>query len=696
MKRLLFPLGFVALAACNEKFPRALATTDDTAVSNRVGLDARPVSATCRAGPRPTGAPPLVAFERVSAATFEMPVDIVRHDGILYVLEQAGRMYRIDGDTKSLVLDVAAKIVAGGEAGLLGVAFHPRFRDNGFVYLHCNVPYPTTPKPDDVVFQSAIVRYRSNDGGRTLDPASEKRIATVDQPFSNHNGGSIGFGNDGLLYWALGDGGAGGDPLGNAQNKDSLLGKILRLDVDGGDPYAIPGTNPFAAGGGRGEIYAYGLRNPFRFRFDEIEGTLWVGDVGQGAREEIDKVVLGGNYGWNVREGKICYPETATCSATGLLDPIVDHGREDANAITGGVVYRGSGIPRLAGTYVYGDFGSGRLWSIPIDQDAPTPLRVFDGTNDVIRPSAFAIDAGGELVLTDWLGGRVLRMVPGPAEPPEMPERLSLTGCVDRTDSKLPAAGLFPYDVLSPQWADGASAERHLAVPEGAVARSGPDGRLAFPTGSVVMKTFLAEGRRLETQLLLARPGAEAWDAYTYVWDENQMDATLAPNGARVRLASGREHVVVARSDCASCHGGAPLGLEAAQLDRDDVDYGARRGNPLVTLESLRMIEAPVPRERYRPLAAPDGFETTSRRATSYLHANCAFCHRGGENALDLRIGFDACKQRWIVPGAPETSVLVGTMAKTGEGRMPPLGTAVPDARAVTLVSRWVRELRCP
>jgi glucose/arabinose dehydrogenase len=644
------------LFACSETFPRA-ETTDADAKDPRVGLDARPVSATCKAGPRPPAQQPgIVAFERVSGVTFEAPVDVVRKDGILYVLEQGGRMRRVEGDAAPTVIDVSSKIVSDGEAGLLGVAFHPRFSENGFVYLHYNVPYPTTPKPADVAFQSALVRYRSPDGGRTLDPASEKRIMTVDQPISNHTGGSIAFGNDGYLYWGL------GDAFENAQNKSSLLGKILRIDVDG-DPYRIPATNPFASGGGKPEIYAYGLRNPFRFRFDEIEGTLWAGDLGE-AREEIDKIVLGGNYGWNVREGKNCYPATAACGTEGFIDPVVDHDRGDATSITGGVVYRGGGIPAITGTYVYGDFGTGGFWSIPINASAKAPLRLVDGS-DTIRPSAFAIDATGEIVFTEYSRGRLLRMVkPAEETQPGVPERLSLTGCLD-------PAGQFPYEVNVEQWASGARAERSLAVPADGVIRSTADGRLLLPPGSVAMKTLIAGERRIETQLILARPGGVS-DAYSYVWNEAQTDAILAED----------------HGACAKCHSDRlePRGLEAAQLDRADATFGTRRGNPLVTLEALGMLDAPVPRERYKPLSRIDGYDAPDQRARSYLQASCSYCH------AELARTLDPCVSPWIRPGKPEESPLSIAIA---EARMPPIATRLADPRAVALTSEWIRSLRC-
>jgi glucose/arabinose dehydrogenase len=699
--------ALLVAAACSEIFPRELTPGQPASAKEKpTGLDTRPVSSTCMAGPKPSTTSTLIGFEKVTPAKLTRPVEVVLHDGKLYVLEQGGRvlLLREDGGTSEVLTLDPSKIVAGGEAGLLGIAFHPKFADNGFVYLYYTAPNLPGAGPGSV-FQSAIVRYRSNDGGLTLDPNSEKRILTVDQPYSNHNGGTIAFGKDGYLYFGLGDGGSGGDPQGNAQNKDTLLGKILRIDVDGGDPYAIPPTNPFANGGGRPEIYALGLRNPYRFRFDPVTGDLWAGDVGQSAREEIDRIVLGGNYGWNIREGKVCYPASTSCDATGLIDPVVDHPRSEASSITGGVVYRGSGVPLLTGKYVYGDFGQGTFFAIFIDDPAPAPMRLDEGLPRV-SPSAFALDANGEIVLLDYGAGEVLRIVPGGQSVPEMPALLSETGCVRPGAPSTPADGLFFYDVNVAQWVDGATAERFLSVPADTVLRTSPEGQLALPPGSVAMKTLSAEGRRLETQLLLHRPDS-TWSAYTYVWREDQTDAVLATAEVEVPLPSGRIHFVDP-TGCIACHAGVlpTIGLEAAQLDRDDVDYGrGRLGNPLATLEKLGMLEAPVPAEAYTPLAREHGVATAERRARSYLHANCAFCHRGGEGKMDLRFGTPlgatmTCDvpspvvgRARIAPRDPGESQIVRAMQATGDGRMPPVGTRVPDTVAIQTMSAWISSI---
>lgn len=667
------------VAACSEDLPAPLTSAEAGALPPAWGLDVRPASTTCTGIARPVETR-KISFERVSPVTFESPVAVVLQGGRLYVVQQgkaggAGAMVRVlsaDGAIAPTMIDVSSRVVAGGEAGLLGLAFHPKFAQNHFVYLYYTAPHPQQPPPAGVVFQSVVARYESRDGGLTLDPTTEKRILVVDQPFSNHNGGTIAFGNDGFLYFGLGDGGSGGDPMNLAQDKDRLLGKMLRIDVDGGDPYAIPPTNPFAGGGGAPEIYALGLRNPFRFAFDVPTGDLWAGDVGQSTREEIDKIVLGGNYGWNVREGKTCFKPASGCATAGFLDPVVDHPRAEAVAITGGVVYRGTRVPELTGKYVYVDSGVGTLFAFAAADPAPVPVRLEKGLPPV-HPVGFALDATGEVVFADYTG--VIWRIAPPVLDPEMPAKLSETGCVDATAPRKPAAGLVPYDVNVPQWVDGAVADRYLAVPAEAKLLTKPDGRLELPPGSVAMRTVRDGERLLETQLLLRRANG-AWGAFTYVWSPDGKDATLATTATTVTTASGRAHRVVDRAGCLACHNdgaGVTLGIDAAQLDRTFV-YADRPGNTLVTLDHLGMLSAPVAPGSYEPLPALDGFDTPERRARAYLRANCAFCHRPDELATTSPRCGDVLRMR-----------------ATDGSHMPPLASALPHEAAIAALEEWAR-----
>lgn len=322
-----------------------------------------------------------------------------------YVVEKGGRVLRVDSEGSTVhvapFIDLGKRVDARPtEAGLLGMAFHPDFSRNGTVYLSYTRGGPLT---------SVLSRFTSRDDGLTLDPASEKVLLEVPQPYANHNGGQIAFGPDGYLYFGLGDGGFAGDPHGNGQNTHTLLGAMLRLDVDGASPYAIPQDNPFASGGGRPEIYAWGLRNPWRWSFDRKSGELWVGDVGQNAWEEIDRVTVGDNLGWNIREGSHCY-RAGMCRSEGVVMPLAEYSHELGCSVTGGYVYRGKAIPQIDGHYLYGDFCSGRIWGLDSGNIQAGPRILLSSGK---RISSFAEDRNGELYLLDYSTGRIFRLVAG-------------------------------------------------------------------------------------------------------------------------------------------------------------------------------------------------------------------------------------------------------------------------------------------
>jgi glucose/arabinose dehydrogenase len=366
----------------------------------------------------PPPPPPLTEIQvtRVyPALTFTNPVLAVQapgDDARWFVVEQAGRVLVFDNlDTvtaTSEFIDISARVQDGGERGLLGMAFDPQFASNGRVFLHYT--------RDNGQLQSVLAAYTSPDGGTTLDPASESILLTVDQPFDNHKGGHLAFGPDGMLYMALGDGGSGGDPQDNAQNTRNLLGKLLRIDVSSGTDYAIPTDNRWAGNArctnGVGdaaecpEIHAYGLRNPWRFSFDGSTGDLWVGDVGQGDWEEVDRIVAGGNYGWRFREGAHCFNPPSGCptenNGDALVEPDAEYGRSLGASVTGGYVYRGVDVGSLLGRYVFGDFVSGRIFSHTPGSGDLAPEELLDTTLSI---SSFALGEDGEIYVVDYQGG---------------------------------------------------------------------------------------------------------------------------------------------------------------------------------------------------------------------------------------------------------------------------------------------------
>ncbi|MBI4083716.1 MAG: PQQ-dependent sugar dehydrogenase [Candidatus Lambdaproteobacteria bacterium] len=363
----------------------------------------------------PAGGQGIALQRAIPAARLDRPLHVVQapwDPAELLVVEQPGRIlrFRRDGaDVAGVVLDIRARVSTEGyEEGLLSAAFHPRFAENGALYVYYSAAWPR---------RSVVARYQLTRGARVAEPGSERVILEVPQPYRNHNGGLVAFGPEGYLYIGLGDGGSAGDPHGHGQNRKTLLGSILRIDVDraeAGRRYAIPADNPFAASrdGSRGEIWAYGLRNPWRFSFDRATGDLWVGDVGQDEIEEVDRIVRGGNYGWAIMEGSRCFRPARNCPRGGLALPITEYTHGEGSSITGGYVYRGAAIPGLRGRYVFGDFGNGTLWSIPAQAQGAAPPEPLLKTQ--LALASFGEDGAGELYLAD-LRGAVYRIVPAPA-----------------------------------------------------------------------------------------------------------------------------------------------------------------------------------------------------------------------------------------------------------------------------------------
>lgn len=333
----------------------------------------------------------------------------------MFVCEQQGVIRVLPNDEQvkeaTVFLDIEDQVVykdKENEEGLLGLAFHPKFKENGQFYLY----YNTTEKPHTCVLSRFTV---SKDDPNKADPNSEQELLRIDQPYWNHNGGTLCFGPDGMLYIGLGDGGLARDPHGNGQNLKTWLGSLLRIDVDhrdAGKPYAVPKDNPFVnQPGAQPEIFAYGFRNIWRMTFDRATGDLWAADVGQDLWEEIDIVVKGGNYGWNLREGAHKFGENGSGPRPDLIEPIWEYHHDIGKSITGGYVYRGKKIPALQGCYLYGDYVSGKLWALKYDQKARKVIAnyaiVLDHKKlpaDNITVITFGEDEQGEVYFTDSFG----------------------------------------------------------------------------------------------------------------------------------------------------------------------------------------------------------------------------------------------------------------------------------------------------
>jgi glucose/arabinose dehydrogenase len=344
---------------------------------------------------------PFITAGLASPVFLAQPLD----DGRIFVVEQGGRIRVVRNGVLQTTpfLDISTRVLSGGERGLLSVAFHPQYATNHFFYV-----YFTTQTNGDI----RIERFTTTSNAEVADPATSKLIITAPHStYPNHNGGLLAFGPDGMLYAGLGDGGSGGDPLGNGQNFNSLLGSLLRLDVDHGDPYTIPADNPFVGQANhRGEVWAKGLRNPWRYAFDAPTGLLYIADVGQGAHEEVDVVAAdraGLNYGWNVMEGLSCY-NASTCTQTGFELPLIDYGHNGPCSITGGYVYRGSAIPAIRGHYFYSDYCAGFLRSFRYQDGVPVDQKDWGLTSTAV--TSFGVDFAGELYMMS--GDTILKVAP--------------------------------------------------------------------------------------------------------------------------------------------------------------------------------------------------------------------------------------------------------------------------------------------
>jgi len=663
----------------------------------------RPANHTCVAPPRPA-APAQVtrAYPRVA---LEQPVAIAASPDHAwwFVAERGGRIIRIaahDEDTAGeLVLDMSSRVDASTAAiGLLAIAIHPRFAQNGQLFVSYTAPGGT-------LTTSRVARFVSRDGGRSFE--YDRELIELDQISDYHVNADLRFGPDGFLYVGFGDGGPQNDPHGHAQDPHALKGKILRLDVDAGERYGIPADNPYAQGGGAPEVWALGLRNPWRFAFDRETGELWAGDVGADHFEEIDRITRGGNYGWPAREGTRC--NTRGCKHLSATDPLVALAHPEVSSITFGVAYRGSALSGMRGHLIYADYPSGVIWAI--DPGAKV-LRPRILANAAHAPVAFAEDAAGEPLMVDHTGS-LWRIGPGHGGPADVPALLSETGCFERGGA--PSPSLIPYEVNVAFWSDGSAKQRWFAIPDGTKIGITREGHLDLPVGSVVAKEFALEGMRVETRLYVRHADGE-WAGYSYRWDDHQSDAHLLPLEAKSTVAPPpRAWYFPHRGECSRCHqeaAGRTIGLELAQLDRKvgGIDQ-------LAALSRLGLFDRPVP--AVQPLPTPYGGKTgatVEQRARAWLHENCSYCHRpggGGQGDLDLRydtplarmgvcnvvprMGSFAVKNALIIaPGEPSRSMLYRRILSKSFVRMPPMGSLTIDPEGAAVIEQWIKALRCP
>lgn len=712
-----------------------------------IGLDARPSNTTCLSFDPPPGSTANLILTRVfpNLPAFSEPLGLLQAPGNgsrWYVVQHRGlvRVFANNAgvSTSSVFVDWSGRIPPQtdpqDESGLLGMAFDPNYGigpgKNRYVYLSY-----TAPRAGEVRMFSTVSRLTASSDLATLDPASELVLFRIERETEYHNGGHLSFGPDGFLYAGFGDG--GNDQV--SQDDRTLMGKLVRIDVHrttGSVPYAIPNDNPHAgnppcnaSGAGAAacpEIYAKGFRNPWRWNFDRVSGTLWLGDVGESQQEEIDIVVRGGNYAWPIKEGNLCRSTAAQCNRADLIGPVAALPHGEAGSITGGFVYRGTQITDLQGQYVFGDFGSKLFAAVVRNAGGSYSTRVliqpFSGSS--INVASFGEASDGELYALSYFGGTIHRLdfSTGSSGGPVAPALLSDTGCVDPADPSQPASGLVSYSVNAGFWSDGALKERFLALPNGTRFTAAADGDWTAPSRSVFLKTFRLDQRLVETRLLMRQSDGN-WAGYSYEWNDAQTNASLVDSGGKSKLIPGTAQTWTypGRGQCMQCHVGSAgfsLGLETLQMNRSHTYAQTNRSaNQLVTLSApaIDMLSPQVTNPAIMPaLPDPFGGASVTARARSYLHTNCAICHRPGTPipvTMDFRYdtslaGTQACNvnpssgsmgvanAKIIAPGDPDRSIVALRMnTRDPSVQMPPLASHVIDAAGVDLIRQWISDL---
>lgn len=695
----------------------------------------RPAWATSRIKGSPEPPLPYVAERAFANLQFKFCVDLVTAPGSdrLFLVEQYGKIFSFpnkdDVQNADLVVDLAKEIP--GVMQVYALAFHPRFEQNRFCYV-CYIK--DAEQPDG----SHVARFQMRDTDPpTIDPASETTLVTWLS--GGHNGCCLKFGPDGCLYISTGDAGPANppDPLHAGQDLSNLLSSILRIDVDQTQPgmnYRIPDDNPFVTvAGARGEIWAYGLRNPWRMSFDAQTGDLWVGDVGWELWEMLYRIERGGNYGWAVMEGSHPVNPEWERGPTPFLLPAIEHPHSESSSITDGLTYYGSRLKDLYGTHIYSDYDTGKFWAFRFTNGKVAEHReIADTTHRVV---GFGEDHAGEFYFLDHVAGTIHRLVPNP-EPDlsaQFPRRLSETGIFDSVEKQTPAAGVVAYEINASPWADHADANRHIAIPgESAIQSEGPAWK--FPPDSVLVKTLSLEmeqdkpetRRLIETQVL--HYDGINWNPYTYRWNDEQTDATLVDaNGAEQTFEITDAHApggvrrqtwrFAGRAECQRCHNswsGPPLAFNTPQLNTQ-IEVGDAVVSQLDHFSAIGLFATAIPTDNRPALADPhDPLADLNDRARAYLHANCAHCHRlhaGGAvlshmhfdlpiqktNMLDARPSqgtFGIYDAKVIAPGDPFRSVLWYRLTKLGSGRMPYIGSTEVDAAGVELIFQWIKQLK--
>jgi putative heme-binding domain-containing protein len=669
---------------------------------------------------------PFVAESVFAEIPLKNVTDMVPVPGLgqWLIAENAGSIWCLADDltakTAHLAIDLKALHPACDH--VYGLAFHPQFASNRQIYI----TYTVGNKKRD---GSRLSRFRViQETPLLIDPTSEEVLLTWLS--GGHNGAAIAFGPDGYLYLSTGDAEVPNpaDPLNTGQDLSDLLSSILRIDVDrtaNGKPYAVPADNPFLhTPGARPENWAYGFRNPWKISFDKKTGHLWCGDVGWQEWESIYLVTPGGNYGWPATEGHNVLDRSRYRGPSPISPPVISHSHAEAASITGGFVYRGSRLPDLIGAYLYADYETGKIWALW--HDGQQILRHQEIADTPYAIVTFAQAEDGELYFVHYAGTSTIHRLqhnPDAGKPPTFPLKLSQTGLFSDLTNQVPAPGVQPFAIHAPMWADGATATRYVAMngsiqtPEGR-----PRAKKTWPKDAVLAKTLRLEltqgdpstAKNIETQLLHFT--GETWNAYSYRWNDTGTDADLVGSAGDERLLkitgkdfpNGQHHYRYrfhSRAECLRCHnawGDFALSFNPMQLAAPD------------QLLSAGFFDAAFLQSSDHRLVNPqDSQADLEARARSWLHSNCASCHRehgGGSvplivnaelpttalHALDQppsRGDFGIPDARVIAPGQPSRSILLHRIAKTGSGHMPMLGAHQVDIHGLQLLAEWICQL---
>ncbi len=656
-----------------------------------------------------------------------------------------GRLLRLTGDESSASVSEFLEI----DEIIYGVAFHQDFASNGYMYVGCNGHSETLEKTATRVLRFQVSRSHPI----VCDMDSETLI--IEWESNGHNGGDLVFGHDRMLYVSAGDGTSDSDAKHAGQDLTTIPGSMIRIDVDHQDGeklYSIPADNPFLdVDGARPEIWAYGLRNPWRICVDAKTGDLWAGINGQDQWETAQVVRRGENYGWSITEGSHPFQPGRTPGPTPIVPPTIEHPHSEARSLTGGQVYYGSKHPSLQGHYIYGDYSTGMIWAAKYEDTKVVSQFLVARTS--LQISGFGIDHDGELLVVDY-GSGLYRLVDNDqTQPSEFPRKLSETGIFESVQDHVVAAGIVPYQVNAPLWSDGAAKERFIGLTDDNQIGFQNTGGWDFPNGTVLVKTFslpLASGSqdrltRIETRLMTRHEGQ--WYGYSYEWNADQTDATLVEAAGKdvdftlAELTADAQNQTQtwsypSRSDCMVCHSRAAnyvLGLSVLQTNRNVTraseevsqlehfvslglfqarDKDATTG--VNTTDGKRKFELPSPVDALPRLVDPDDESLSlDNRARSYLHSNCAHCHvkEGGGNSR-FSVAFDAALSatglvnetpshdafgiadaKLVAPKDPQRSILLHRMMYRGRGQMPPLSTSAVDHRAVDMIRGWIESL---